>query len=166
MSLCFSEVSRTAECFYSAGKFRLDLSFVVGGISCSRNLYLSTLMPASMGPRRRVAILAFILVLSIGTLGIQWATADTASGARTVGEGPYPGNTLISVQTYKSNDGRLIEVTPDGKTVWELNPSTKSRVFDGEKLKNQERSRRSSRQTSPEAVPRSVPAVQEGTLYP
>lgn len=89
-----------------------------------------------MGPRRRVAILAFILVLSIGTLGIQWATADTASGARTVGEGPYPGNTLISVQTYKSNDGRLIEVTPDGKTVWEFNPSTKSRVFDGEKLKN------------------------------
>ena len=141
-----------------------------------------------MGPRRRVAILAFILVLSIGTLGIQWATADTAngartvgegllyrpamtddgvaSGARTVGEGPYPGNTLISVQTYKSNDGRLIEVTPDGKTVWEFNPSTKSRVFDGEKLKNQERSRRSSGQTSPEAVPRSVLAVQEGTLYP
>ena len=30
----------------------------------------------------------------------------------------------------------MIEVTPDGETVWEFNPATDSRVFDGEKLEN------------------------------
>ena len=89
-----------------------------------------------MSRRRRVAVLAFVIVLSVSLLGVQWALADTTTGARMAGEGPYPGNTLISVQTYKSNDGRLIEVTPDGETVWEFDPVPDSRVFDGEKLAN------------------------------
>ena len=85
--------------------------------------------------RRRALVLGAVLVLSIGAFGVQAMTADAISGAESSSEGPYPGNTLISVQTYKSNDGRLIEVTPGGETVWEFDPPD-SRVFDGEQLDN------------------------------
>jgi hypothetical protein len=87
-----------------------------------------------MHRRRRVYLLLGLVVLSGVVLGARAATIEDA-GARTLGtDEAYPGNTLISVQSYDL-EGRLIEVTPDGEVVWEWAPPA-SRVFDAEELEN------------------------------
>jgi outer membrane protein assembly factor BamB len=88
-----------------------------------------------MDRRRRVAIFGVVFVLCVSLLAVQADTTDTGPSVRAAGDGPYPGNTLISVQTYRENDGRLIEITPAGDTVWSFDPPD-VRVFDGEKLDN------------------------------
>jgi len=88
-----------------------------------------------MDRRRRLLVWGLVFFMCLSALGVQGITADAGTSARAAADGPYPGNTLISVQTYKSNEGRLIEVTPDGETVWEFDPPN-SRVFDGEELEN------------------------------
>ena len=88
-----------------------------------------------MNRGRRLLVFGIVFLVCGSLLGVQGITADAGTSARAAGDGPYPGNTLISVQTYRSNEGRLIEVSPDGEVVWEFAPPN-SRVFDGEELAN------------------------------
>jgi hypothetical protein len=88
-----------------------------------------------MARRRRLLAFGLVFLLCVSALGVQGMTAEVGTSVRAAGDGPYPGNTLISVQTYRENDGRLIEVTPAGETVWEFDPPN-ARVFDGEELDN------------------------------
>jgi hypothetical protein len=95
--------------------------------------------------RRRIAVLGICVAVLAGTLGLQAAFAGGSALAGTAGDttpatiererGPTPGNTLISAQSYEYN-GRLIEVTPEGRVVWEYAPPD-SRVFDAEVLDNE-----------------------------
>src|SRR6056297_585883 len=85
--------------------------------------------------RPRVRYLTVALVALAAVLGFQAVTADQGVDAKTIAEGPYEGNTLISVQSYKTR-GRLIEVnTTTNDVVWEYDPPD-SRVFDAEQLAN------------------------------
>ena len=78
--------------------------------------------------------LAWVAVTLAVALGAQGLTADHGISASSAAEGPYEGNTLISVQSY-GLEGRLLEVDEDGEVVWEYAPED-SRVFDAERLDN------------------------------
>jgi hypothetical protein len=85
--------------------------------------------------RPRVRYLTVALVALAAVLGFQAVTADQGVDAKTIADGPYEGNTLISVQSYKTR-GRLVEVnTTTNDVVWEYDPPD-SRVFDAEQLAN------------------------------
>ena len=96
------------------------------------------------GRSRRAYLAAAVLVLALA-LGVQavlggalgaLAGDDGVSAAadESGGDGPTPGNTLISSQSYR-NKGKLLEVSPDGEVVWEYAPED-SRIFDAEVLDN------------------------------
>jgi hypothetical protein len=86
------------------------------------------------------AVLALALALSVqailgGAFGALAGDERASTAAASEGEeGPTPGNTLISSQSYH-NSGKLIEVTPEGEVVWEYAPEG-SRIFDAEVLDN------------------------------
>lgn len=92
-----------------------------------------------MNRRRRVTVLVLVLCCSLAFLGIQALVQESSGSARTTEGETYPGNTLISVQGYGEQNpgesGRLIEVTSDGKKVWEFAPLN-SRVFEADVLEN------------------------------
>jgi hypothetical protein len=82
----------------------------------------------------RLRYLALTFVVFSAFLGYQAVTADQSVHAETVDDGPYPGNTLISIQSYGLN-GKLIEVNEKNEVVWEYDPPN-SRVFDAEQIEN------------------------------
>jgi len=92
-----------------------------------------------MDRRTRVLALSVVVLLLTALFGLQVALADrTGPGDATVSNSgeQYPGNTLISVQSYGDDyDGKAMEVTPDGERVWVYDPPN-SRVFDAEMLDN------------------------------
>ncbi len=85
-----------------------------------------------------LALSAVVLALT-ALFGLQVALADRSGPGEatvTTPDEQYPGNTLISVQSYGSDyDGKAMEVTPDGERVWVYDPPN-SRVFDSEMLDN------------------------------
>ena len=94
-----------------------------------------------MERRRRVAVLAALVVLSTAVLGVQALTAaekqplpagDSEAGA-------YPGYTLVSTQAYdrfRNDNGDVRLVDPDGETVWQYRPPN-AFVFDAELTPNE-----------------------------
>jgi len=87
-----------------------------------------------------LAALVLLLTLSLcaqAVLGGAILAGDERASPMTdapAGDGPTPGNTLVSSQSYR-NDGRLVEVSPTGEIVWEYAPEN-SRIFDAEVLPN------------------------------
>ena len=98
---------------------------------------MSSHLAVAMNLRKRTVYL-FILVGVLATLFVAqtaiMAYATSASESTNQSEKPTPGNTLISTQSY-GNYGSILEVTPEGKTVWKFTPPN-SRVFDAEVLDN------------------------------
>lgn len=92
-----------------------------------------------MSRRTRVRTLTAVLLVLLGALGVQAVTSDVDGGG--VGErrdGVYPGNTLITVQSYDwfhKNNGKAFVVAPNGTVLWEYDPP-RTRVFDAEALDN------------------------------
>ena len=87
-----------------------------------------------MDRRRRMRYLGWFALLFAVAFGAQGLAASGAVAGEASGSGAYPGNTLISVQSYGLN-GRLVEVDPAGEVVWEFDPPN-ARVFDAERLDN------------------------------
>lgn len=93
-----------------------------------------------MDRAQRVRVLAIAILLVVVVLAIQGFTADptTSSGVTHTNESAYPGDTLITVQSYgsfqNSNGGAFI-VDQNGSVVWRYQPAN-SRVFDGEYLES------------------------------
>ncbi len=85
-----------------------------------------------------LALSAAVLVLT-ALFGLQVALADRGGPGGAAVSNPdelYPGNTLISVQSYGDDfDGKAMEVTPAGERLWVYDPPN-SRVFDSELLDN------------------------------
>ncbi|WP_135534774.1 aryl-sulfate sulfotransferase [Halostella pelagica] len=92
-----------------------------------------------MDRRTRVVALSAVVLVLTAVFGLQVVLTDTTQQGTAVASGagePYPGNTLISVQSYGDDfDGKAMEVTPDGDRVWVYDPPN-SRVFDSEMLDN------------------------------
>jgi outer membrane protein assembly factor BamB len=90
-----------------------------------------------MDRRIRVGIQVAVLVVLLAALGFQAATAEsTYSGAVRAGEGAYPGETLITVQSYgwfSYDNGEAFVVNESGDVVWTFDPPN-SRVFDAEEV--------------------------------
>lgn len=86
----------------------------------------------------RIRVFTAITVVAIAILSFQAVTADPGSGVVHADDNAYPGDTLITVQSFDSffaNNGKAMIVTPDGEIRWEYEPPN-SRVFDGEMLPN------------------------------
>lgn len=86
----------------------------------------------------RLRVWAAVAALAFVVLAFQAVTADPGSGVTHADAGMYPGDTLITVQSYESfyaNNGKAFIVDPEGTVLWEYEPSN-SRVFDGERLSN------------------------------
>lgn len=92
-----------------------------------------------MDRRTRVQGLFLALLIVIAGLGFQSATASPAgTGVTQTDAGQYPGQTLITVQSFRSftaNNGRAFVVDQNGTLIWQYDPAD-SRVFDGEQLQN------------------------------
>lgn len=90
-----------------------------------------------MNRRTRIRTLAALLVVLVGALGVQAVTSDVdGSGVGDNTDEAYPGNTLITVQSYDwfhKNNGKAFIVDPDGRVLWEYDPPN-TRVFDAEEL--------------------------------
>lgn len=89
---------------------------------------------------QRVRILLIALVVVVAVLAVQGLTADpeASSGVIRADDSAYPGDTLITVQSYGSfqnNNGEAMIVAPNGSVVWRYQPAN-SRVFDGEYLES------------------------------
>ena len=90
-----------------------------------------------MNSRKRVVFLTILTCVLAALFVAQVAIASfgtSANASVNQSEKPTPGNTLISIQSY-GNYGSILEVTPEGETVWEYTPPN-SRVFDAEVLDN------------------------------
>ena len=93
-----------------------------------------------MERRRRIQVLAAVVLLSTAFLGVQ---ALSAAEQRTLPDdnttsGAYPGYTLVSTQSYDSfrnDNGDVRLVAPDGETVWRYDPPN-AFVFDAELTEN------------------------------
>jgi outer membrane protein assembly factor BamB len=85
----------------------------------------------------RVRLLVAVVVLAALLLAVQAVTATGPPGGQAgAGNGSYPGNTLIGVQSYgdfTKNNGKALVVNPEGEVVWEYAPED-GRVFDVEAL--------------------------------
>ncbi|HET7323262.1 MAG TPA: hypothetical protein VFJ06_02900 [Halococcus sp.] len=79
--------------------------------------------------KHRVAVLAVCSVVLLSLALVGFVSANTPHMA--VNSDPPERNTLIGLQSYH-NDGRALEVTPNGTVVWEY--STVENVFDVEAL--------------------------------
>ncbi|NHN46815.1 hypothetical protein G9464_04285 [Halostella sp. JP-L12] len=92
-----------------------------------------------MDRRTRVVALSAVVLVLAGLFGLQAALADTDGDPSATVTSPgeqYPGNTLISTQSYGDDyDGKVMEVTPEGERLWTYDPPN-SRVFDSEMLDN------------------------------
>lgn len=84
-----------------------------------------------MEQRVRVAIATGVIVLLATSLGVQAIVIDRGTVVRG-GEGAYPGNTLVGVQSW-SGDGKIVEITPEGPVAWEWSREN-ARVFGVEQL--------------------------------
>lgn len=90
-----------------------------------------------MNSSKRVVFLSVLTCVLAALFVAQMAIVSYGTSANvsaTQSEKPTPGNTLISIQSY-GNYGSILEVTPEGETVWEFTPPN-SRVFDAEVLDN------------------------------
>jgi hypothetical protein len=93
-----------------------------------------------MQRRRRVQILAAVVLLAIAVLCVQ---ALTAAEKQPLPQGEstaeaYPGYTLVSTQAYegfRNDNGDVRLVAPDGETVWRYDPPH-AFVFDAELTEN------------------------------
>lgn len=91
-----------------------------------------------MDRRRRILALGFVIALCLGLFVVQGVTADTSAAVPANSSEPYPGNTLIAVNSYGSfsaNNGAAVIVNSSGGVVWEYAPPD-SRVFDAEATSN------------------------------
>ncbi|MEF8780200.1 MAG: aryl-sulfate sulfotransferase [Haloferacaceae archaeon] len=73
-----------------------------------------------MDQRTRVLVVGGAVLLLSLALGAQAVAIDRGTVVERnaeVGE-PYPGNTLVGVHSWE-NEGRLVEIDPDGNVVWE-----------------------------------------------
>ena len=90
-----------------------------------------------MNRRRRIRALVAALLLLLAALGVQAVTATPpAEGPIGSADDAYPGNTLITVQSFDSftkDNGEAFIVSPEGEIVWRFDPPD-SRVFDAERL--------------------------------
>ena len=82
--------------------------------------------------RTRVVVATSIAVVLGAALGVQALTVDRGTGVEVVGTGPYPGNTLVGVHSWR-DEGRIVELNPDGEVVWEWSVPD-ARVFAVEQL--------------------------------
>lgn len=82
--------------------------------------------------QRSIVVPFVLLIILTGTLGLQAVFAEETRSITSAHETDKltPGNTLVSVQSYRTS-GRLLEVTPSGQIVWEFSPP-RSNVFDAE----------------------------------
>ncbi len=87
----------------------------------------------------RVRALGLALLVVLGAFVLQAATASPGqSGVTRTADGAYPGETLVTVQSFggfEANNGEAFIVDEAGEVVWRYDP-TDSRVFDGEQLEN------------------------------
>ncbi len=93
-----------------------------------------------MERRRRIQVLAAVVLLSTALLGVQAITAgqNRSLPEGETAEGAYPGYTLVSTQSYDSfrnDNGDVRLVAPDGETVWRYDPPN-AFVFDAELTEN------------------------------
>jgi hypothetical protein len=93
-----------------------------------------------MERRRRVQVLAAVVLLATALLGVQALTADEQRPLPDADDGSeaYPGYTLVSTQSYESfrnDNGDVRLVAPDGETVWRYDPPN-AFVFDAELTEN------------------------------
>ncbi|UWG49805.1 Arylsulfotransferase family protein [Halalkaliarchaeum sp. AArc-CO] len=73
-----------------------------------------------MDQRTRVLVVGGAVLLLVVALGVQAVAIDRGTVVEQDAEAgePYPGNTLVGVHSW-DNDGRLVEITPDGEIAWE-----------------------------------------------
>lgn len=90
-----------------------------------------------MNRRTRIRVLTATLVVLVAALGVQAVTSDLdGTGVHLNTDDAYPGNTLITVQSYEwfhENNGKAFIVDQDGTILWEYDPPN-TRVFDAEEL--------------------------------
>jgi outer membrane protein assembly factor BamB len=90
-----------------------------------------------MDRRRRLLVLACVFVCSLLVVGTLFVTADGSRGATTPSAaegGPYPGETLVTVQAYGwfgNHNGDAFILNESGQRVWEFQPENAA-VFDAE----------------------------------
>jgi outer membrane protein assembly factor BamB len=88
--------------------------------------------------KRRVAVLTAILLAGLGVLGVLAVTAGDPVETDGDTDERYPGNTLVTVQTYGwfgNYNGDVFVLNESGERVWEYQPDDAA-VFDGEMLDN------------------------------
>jgi hypothetical protein len=92
-----------------------------------------------MERRRRIQVLAAVVLLSVSLLGVQALTASESRPIPDAEEGAvYPGHTLVATQSYdgfRNDNGDVRLVSPKGETVWTYDPPN-AWVFDAELTEN------------------------------
>lgn len=85
--------------------------------------------------QKQTKVLSLCVLFLCSTLATQaLLTTSPMTEESNLSSRPTPGNTLISIQSYRT-DGRLLEVSPDKNVVWQFDPPN-SNVFDAEVLDN------------------------------
>jgi len=91
-----------------------------------------------MERRRRILVLAAVVLVSVSFLGVQALTASEPRPRPGTDDEAHPGYTLVSTQSYDSfrnDNGDVRLVDPEGETVWRYDPPN-AFVFDAELTRN------------------------------